>query len=124
MKGAGWCAPQLNYYLIDFSCISIFSSLSLSGHPVGAMFVFLSKISLWNHLESRCFCLPFLLPHPVCTPPLECLTLSAWRWACTSRQSRKKPSWFVQGLKKATVFPCLLINKRYLISKWSLFSMH
>lgn len=35
------CAPQFNYYLIDFSCISIFSSLSRRGCPVGVMLVFL-----------------------------------------------------------------------------------
>lgn len=76
---------------------------------------------IWSQ---RCFCLPLLLPHPVSTPPLECLTTPVWRWACTCRQSRKEPSWFVQDLKKETIFHCLLANKRYLIFKWSLFSMH
>lgn len=62
------CAPQFNYYLIDFSCISIFSSLSHSGCPVGVMFVFLpSKISLWNHLESKVFL--FASPPPSCLHP-------------------------------------------------------
>lgn len=76
---------------------------------------------IWSQ---RCFCLPLLLPHPVSTPPLECLTIPVWRWAFTCRQSRKEPSWFVQDLKKETVFHCLLTNKRYLIFKCSLFSMH
>lgn len=120
---AVWCARQFNYYLIDFSCISIFSSLSHSVCPVGVMFVFLSKISLWDHLESKMFL--FACPPPSCCYPSTGMSnRSSLEVGLCMQTIQKETFQFVQDLKKETIFHRLLTNKRYLIFKWSLFSMH
>lgn len=120
---AVWCASQFNYYLIDFSCISIFSSLSHSGAHVGVVFVFLSKIFLWNHLESKMFF--FACPPPSCLHPSSGMsTSSSLEMGLCMQTIQKESIQCVQDLKKEIIFHCLLTNKRYLIFKWSLFSMH
>lgn len=98
---AVWCAPKFNYYLIDFSCISIFSSLSHSGCPVGVMFVFSFQDFLMESFGVKdvfvCLSSPIL---PASSPPLECLTAAVWRWAWTGRLCRNKPSRSYKILKR------------------------
>lgn len=84
VPAAAWCVPQFNYDLIDFSCISIFSSLSHSGCPVGAMFGFLSQISVWSRWSQSCV---LCLSSPGLPPPPR----NAWPWAGAGSRSRKEP---------------------------------
>lgn len=97
---AVWCAPQFNYYLIDFSCISIFSSLSQSGCPVGVMFVFSFQDFLMESfgVKDVFVCLSSSILPPS-TPPLECLTTAGWRWAWAGTLCRNKHSCSYKILK-------------------------
>lgn len=119
------CASQFNYYPIDFSCISIFSSFKSQWPSCGgaAYFAFQDFLLESFGVKEVFVCL-FSSLCSASTPPLECLTAAVWRWARTCGQSRKEPSRFSRDLKQKTIFHCLLTNKRYLVFKRSLFSMH
>lgn len=104
-----------------FQC-SLF--LSHRACSVGAMFAFLSKTSLWNHLESKTFLFASSLSPSCLHPSSGMSSCSSLEVGLHMQTIQKGNSRFVQDLKKETVFHHSLTNKRYLIFKWSLFSMH